>query len=201
MDRRGQAPDIRVSDTATLQPVDIVLETERLVLRQWSLADFDDFAAMSADPQVMQFLAVDGKPDSRFGSWRSLCGMVGHWQLRGFGMFAVIERATGAFVGRAGPWQPEEWPDFEIGWALRSEYWGRGYATEAAKRCIAYAFTELERSHISSFIAPENTRSIRVAERAGERFEGEIALPHVPDRPHLQYGLSRDDWQQRTRPT
>ena len=80
-----------------------VLETERLILRPWALEDFDDFAAMCADPRVMEFLAVDGRPDSRFGSWRSLCGMVGHWQLRGFGLFAVVERQTGTFVGRVGP--------------------------------------------------------------------------------------------------
>ena len=173
------------------------LETERLMLRQWRVDDFEAFAAMSADPRVMEFLAVDGKPDSRFGSWRALCGMVGHWHLRGFGLFAVIERATGTFLGRVGPWMPEGWPDFEIGWALRSECWGRGYATEAVKRCIEYSFTELNRSHISSFIAPENTRSIRVAERVGERLEGETRLPHIPDRKVLQYGLSRHDWQRR----
>ena len=177
-----------------------MLETDRLILRRWTLGDFEDFAAMSADPRVMQFLAVDGRPDSRFGSWRSLCGMVGHWQLRGFGLFAVIERQTGTFVGRVGPWEPEGWPDFEIGWALRSEYWGRGYATEAVNRCIAHAFTDLNRSHLSSFILPENTRSIRVAERVGERFEGKVVLPHLPDRKVLQYGLSRNEWQSR-RPT
>ena len=177
--------------------MDGVLETDRLILRRWTLGDFEDFAAMSADPRVMQFLAVDGRPDSRFGSWRSLCGMVGHWQLRGFGLFAVIERQTGTFVGRVGPWEPEGWPDFEIGWALRSEYWGRGYATEAVNRCVAHAFTDLNRSHLSSFILPENTHSIRVAERVGERFEGEVALPHLPDRKVLQYGLSRNEWQSR----
>jgi RimJ/RimL family protein N-acetyltransferase len=64
-------------------------------------------------------------------------------------------------------------------------------------RCIAHAFTDLNRSHLSSFILPENTRSIRVAERVGERFEGEVALPHLPDRKVLQYGLSRNEWQSR----
>ena len=96
------------------------LETERLTLRQWTLEDFDDFAAMSADPEVMRFLAVDGKPLSRFAAWQGLSSNVGHWALRGFGMFAVVERSTGTFIGRAGPWQPEGWPDFEIGWTLRS---------------------------------------------------------------------------------
>lgn len=177
----------------------IVLETERLILRTWTLDDFEDLAAMLADPKVMAFLAIDGKPESRFGAWRALCGLAGHWQLLGFGMFAVIDRASGAFVGRVGPWQPEGWPDFEIGWALRSQYWGRGYAMEAANRCITYAFTDLGRDHLSSFIMPANSRSIRVAERIGERLEGEILLPHLPDRTVLQYGLSRDEWKRQGR--
>ena len=181
-------------------PVNTVLETERLILRPFAIEDFDAFAAMYADPRVMQFLAVDGKPMSRFDAWRALAGIVGHWALRGFGMFALVERSTETLVGRAGPWEPEGWPDFEIGWALRSECWGRGYATEAVNRCIAHAFTDLNRSHLSSFILPENIRSIRVAERVGERFEGEVALPHLPGRKVLQYGLSRNAWQGR-RPT
>src|SRR5258705_5412615 len=100
-------------------------------------------------------------------------------------------------AGRAGPWQPEGWPDFEIGWTLRSEYRGRGYATEAANRCIAHAFTELDRPHVSSFILPENTRSIRVAERIGEALEGQTTLPHLGDRRVLQYGVSRAHWERR----
>ena len=175
----------------------MVLETERLILRPFAIDDFDAFAAMYADPRVAEFVTEDGKPLSRFSAWRAFATIVGHWTLRGFGLFAVVERATGTFVGRIGPWQPEGWPGFEIGWTLRSEYWGRGYATEAVKRCIENAFTELDRSHISSFIAPENMRSIHVAERVGERLEGETVLPHMPDRKVLQYGVSRSDWQRR----
>ena len=175
----------------------MVLETERLILRPFAIDDFDAFAAMCADPRVAEFVTEDGKPLSRFSAWRAFATIVGHWTLRGFGLFAVVERATGTFVGRIGPWQPEGWPGFEIGWTLRSECWGRGYATEAVKRCIENAFTELDRSHISSFIAPENMRSIHVAERVGERLEGETVLPHMPDRKVLQYGVSRSDWQRR----
>ena len=146
------------------------------------------------DPIAARTITEDGKPLSRFAAWRAFAGTLGHWTLRGFGMFAVVERETDTFVGRVGAWEPEGWPDFEIGWMLRSEYWGRGYATEAARRCIAYAFSDLHRDHVSSFIAPENTRSIRVAERIGERLEGQVTLPHLPDRPHLRYGISRGEW-------
>jgi RimJ/RimL family protein N-acetyltransferase len=173
------------------------LTTERLTLRMPVLEDFEPYAAMHADPEVMTFLAIDGKPLSRFAAWQGFCGLLGHWHLRGFGMFIVRDRATGEFVGRVGPWYPEGWPDFEIGWTLRSESWGRGYATEAAQACLTYAFEQLGRSRIISLIAPENRRSIRVAERLGESLDGELRLPHAPDRSILQYGLSRDDWQRR----
>jgi RimJ/RimL family protein N-acetyltransferase len=170
-----------------------VLETERLTLRTWSLDDFEAHAAMSMEPEVCRYL-TGGQPPSRFGAWQSFAAHVGHWQLRGFGHFAVIERATGGFVGRVGPWHPEGWLDFEIGWTLRTAYWGRGYATEAAKRCIEYAFTELKRPHLISLIHPENVRSIRVAERIGQRLDGSVPLPHMPDLTVLVYRLTMEQW-------
>ena len=171
-----------------------VLETERLILREWHLEDFEDFAAMHSDPRVMEFLANDGKPLSRFAAWQSLTSIVGHWALRGFGLFAVIERATGEFVGRVGPWYPEGWPDFEVGWTIRSAHWGKGYATEAARRAIDYSFTDLGRSHVVSLILPHNTRSIKVAQRLGEQFERDVELPHLPGKRVLQYGVHKHDW-------
>ena len=170
-------------------------ETERLVLRPPTLDDFEDFAAMCADPEVMRYIASDGQALSRFAAWQSLCSAVGHRSLRGYGMFAVIERQTGSFVGRVGPWFPEGWVEFEVGWTIRSKCWGRGYATEAAKACIAYSFNELGRTHLVSLILPGNVRSIRVAEKAGERLECETTLPHLPpETTVLQYGLHRNDW-------
>lgn len=172
------------------------LQTERLTLRPFTLDDFDPFAAMLADPEVMRFISADRKPLPRFGAWQSLTSIVGHWTLRGYGMFAVFERRTNTFVGRVGPWLPEGWPAFEIGWTLRSEMWGRGYATEAARTCVEFAFDTLQRDHVVSLILPDNARSIRVAERIGETFESRTTLPHLPaDREVLQYGLSRRGWQ------
>jgi RimJ/RimL family protein N-acetyltransferase len=178
----------------------LVLETRRLILRTWTIEDFEDAAAMYADPEVMRYLSVDGRPLSRYAAWQAMSSNVGHWTLRGFGMFAIVERESGTFVGRVGPWLPEGWPAFEIGWTLRSQCWGKGYATEAANRCIEYAFLELGRSHVASFILPDNTPSIRVAERVGERLERTTNLPHLPDRPVLQYGLSREQWESGRRP-
>jgi RimJ/RimL family protein N-acetyltransferase len=172
------------------------LETARLLLRPCTFADLEPYVAMVSDREVTRFTSIDGKPLARFSAWQSLCSMAGHWALRGYGMFSVIERDSKQFVGRVGPWFPEGWPGLEIGWTLRREFWGRGYATEAAKACVAYAFTELDQPHVISLIAPENTRSIRVAERLGEQLETRVTLSHVPERPVLRYGLSRDAWRQ-----
>ncbi|MBS1819932.1 MAG: GNAT family N-acetyltransferase [Acidobacteria bacterium] len=173
----------------------MIVESERLILREWTSSDFDAYAAMMADPRVMEFLSLTGTPMKRFDAWRSLAGTVGHWGLRGFGLFAVVERQTGTFVGQVGPWQPEGWPGLEVGWTLRSEFWGRGYATEAARRSISYAFDELGVARVISLITPENARSIAVAQRLGERLDGEVSLPHLPaDRRVLQYAIERSAW-------
>lgn len=175
----------------------ITLETDRLRLSPCVLEEFESYAAMYAEPEVMRYVAADGKPLSRFAAWQSFSAQVGHWKLRGFGLFTAKERATGKFVGRVGPWFPEGWPDLEIGWTLQPRFWGLGYATEAATACLAYAFTELDRPHIISLIGPDNVRSIRVAERLGERLEGDAMLPHLPDKKVLQYGMSRLEWRRR----
>ncbi|MGE0591903.1 MAG: GNAT family N-acetyltransferase [Vicinamibacterales bacterium] len=176
----------------------IRLETERLLLRRPVLGDLDGFAAMLGDPAVMRWLALDGRPASRHGAFQALSANIGHWELRGYGMFSVIERQSGRFVGRIGPLFPEGWPGFEIGWTLCSPYWGRGFATEAARRCLAHAFEDLDQAHVVSLILPDNQASIRVAERIGEMLEGVVTLPHLPaDTSVLQYGIDRDAWRHR----
>jgi RimJ/RimL family protein N-acetyltransferase len=104
-----------------------VLETERLILRPPLAEDFEPWAAFAADEEAARFL---GGAQGRSGAWRALCTMAGAWTIRGFSMFSVIEKASGRWVGRLGPWQPEEWPGTEVGWGIVRDAWGRGYATE-----------------------------------------------------------------------
>ena len=108
------------------------LDTARLRLRPWHDDDLEPYAAMCADPEVMRYMG-DGATLSRGDAWRSMAMFVGHWQLRGYGMWAVEERATRPFVGRVGLHRPEGWPGLEVGWMLDRATWGRGYATEAGR--------------------------------------------------------------------
>src|SRR5947208_3219577 len=107
-----------------------MLDTARLRLIPVGAEHFDALAAMYGDPEVSRFLA--GEPLDRAESWRRLALHVGHWTLRGYGSFACIEKTSGTIVGHCGPWYPEGWPALEIGYALLREFWGRGYASEAA---------------------------------------------------------------------
>jgi len=155
------------------------LLTPRLRLRGLREEDFDAYAAMVAHPEVARQLST-GVPVAREDAWRLLATMVGHWALRGYGNWAVEESASGAFVGRVGLWKPEGWPDVEVGWCLLPEYWGRGYATEAARASLRWAHDELGRDHVLSFIKPDNARSIAVVERLGGRPAGTIVVRGVP---------------------
>jgi RimJ/RimL family protein N-acetyltransferase len=165
---------------------EVRLETERLVMRMWRESDFDEYAELCADPEVMRFLG--GKVFDRTEAWRQMASMIGHWYLRGYGIWAVEEKESGRLAGRIGCINPEGWPGFEVGWTLRREFWGKGYATEAARRALEYGFHDLDRPHIISLIHPENRASIRVAERLGETLEGNA---RVFDTDVLVYGIDR----------
>jgi RimJ/RimL family protein N-acetyltransferase len=150
---------------------EVRLETERLILRTYRLGDFEDHFRLCADPEVMRYL-LGGKPLSRFEAWRHMAFLVGHWELLGYGYYAVEEKATGRFIGRIGYTNPEGWPGFELGWTIAPEFQGKGFATEGARFLLEYAFNEMGKDHVISVINPDNKPSIRVAERLGERLEG-----------------------------
>lgn len=153
----------------------VSLETDRLLLRQFRGSDHAAYAAMCADEEVMRYIGT-GVTLSAPDAWRSMAGILGHWELRGYGMFAVEVKATGVLAGRVGFLDPPGWPGFELGWLLGREHWGRGYACEAARACLDHALGPLGRDRVISLIRPGNTRSIRVAERLGERCSGELEL-------------------------
>ena len=165
---------------------EVTLETERLIMRMWREDDLEQYARFCANPQVMQFLGA--KTFSLTETWRHIAFMVGHWQLLGYGHWAVDEKQSGKLVGRMGFLNPAGWPGFELGWMLGPEFQGKGYATEGARRALQYAFTELDKDHVISCIHPDNTPSIRVAERLGEKLEGNSEILGFKV---LVYGIDR----------
>ncbi len=173
--------------------MDPVLETQRLILRKPSADDFEGYALMLGDARVMKNFNSD--PLDRAGSWRNLAMMMGHWSLRGTGLFSVFEKASGHWVGRVGPWQPEGWPVCEIGWSITPAFWRRGFASEAARVCLDYAFEVLGWPEVCHCIAPDNKASIGVAEKLGARFMKRVdSLPGIPPHPALIYGQTRTAW-------
>lgn len=114
----------------------------------------------------MRFLG-DGRPLSEIDAWRQLATILGHWLLRGFGLWAVEERATGILVGRVGLLEPGGWPGFELAYTLSPAVWGRGYAREAAGAALQFARRDLGRTDIISIIRPDNVASVRVATALG----------------------------------
>ena len=171
------------------------LETDRLILRPPKAEDFASWTAFHADADVMQHLGGVQGPEL---TWRSICTMTGAWSIEGFSMFSVIEKATGHWVGRLGPWRPHGWPGTEIGWGLSRASWGKGYATEGAAACMDYVVDILGWDEIIHTILPENSGSIAVAKRLGSRL-----LRQVPTPPPFEgmiwdvYGQTADDWRAR----
>jgi len=148
-------------------------------MRPLGLGDFGAYAAMLADPEVTRFLG-SGATLSAHEAWRHLAMLIGHWELRGFGMWAVTERGRDEMIGRVGFFEPEGWPGFEIGWTFARHAWGRGYATECARIALEHAFGAMRRNKVISVIHPENAASIQVARKIGEAFEREATVNGEP---------------------
>jgi RimJ/RimL family protein N-acetyltransferase len=173
------------------------LETDRLLLRPPIEADLEGWASLMADPEASRFI---GGPIPRATAWRGMATMAGSWALKGFGMFSVIEKESGKWIGRLGPWEPEDWPAQEVGWGLLRSAWGKGYATEGAARAMDFAFDELGWEDVIHCIAPDNAGSIAVAERLGSknRGPGRMAPPFETMIVDI-WGQTRVEWKSRTR--
>lgn len=163
---RGTAPGAGATEPAALQSIPLI-ETERLLLRGLRAGDLDEVARLNADPAFVRHLGHH--PMSREDSWRQLAMFLGHWQLRGYGFWAVEEKASGRCIGRIGCHEPEGWPAFEVAWALDPAVWGRGLATEGGRAALDFAQRGLGRREVISVVHPENAASIRVAEKLGGR--------------------------------
>jgi RimJ/RimL family protein N-acetyltransferase len=177
------------------------LSTERLLLRPWRAEDRPAFAALNADPRVMAFLP---KRLERAES-DALAGRIAvHLQQHGFGLWAVEVRGGAPFIGFVGleapSFEAHFTPCLEIGWRLAFAHWGRGYATEAARRVLAHGFGPLGRAEIVSFTTRGNRRSRAVMERLAMRRDPADDFLHPalpvdhPQRPHVLYRLDRRNY-------
>lgn len=140
-----------------------VLETKRLILRAPQAEDYPDFKATFTSYRA-RFM---GGPLNAYESWMLYAAEIGHWEIRGFGMWMIHERETDRTLGMAGGWQPAKWPEREIAWVIWPEEAGHGYALEATDRVRRYFYTERGWDGAVSYIDPKNLASIRLAERLG----------------------------------
>lgn len=165
----------------------VTLETDRLLLRPFRASDVDAYSVLCGDPDVMRYIG-GGRTLDRADTWRAIATNLGHWELRGYGLWAWEEKSSGQLVGRGGLWNPEGWPGVEAGWMLARGQWGKGFATEAARAAIAWGFANLPVAEIISLIQPDNMRSIKVAERLGEKLSRQTVVDGI--RAHV-YAIGR----------
>ena len=176
-------------------PLGPTLETARLILRPPMAEDFGSWAAFMAD-DCTRFI---GGPQHPAVAWRGMATMTGAWVMEGFSMFSVIEKASGRWIGRLGPWRPHGWPGTEVGWGVIPEAQGKGYALEGAAAAIDWAFETLGWSEVIHTIDVENRASIVLAMRLGSQRLRSAMLPPPLEWPVEVYGQSRAHWQARRR--
>jgi RimJ/RimL family protein N-acetyltransferase len=180
-------------DLATLR-----LETPRLILRPPRMEDFDAWAAFLEDEVATKFI---GGLQPRATAWRTFMCMCGAWTMTGIAMFSVIEKASGKWVGRLGPWYPEGWPDPEVGWGIAREHWGKGYASEGAAAAMDYAFDVLGWPEVIHCIDEKNLASRGVAKRLGSSYLRRVRMPVPYDQmPIDAWGQTREQWLRRGKP-
>jgi RimJ/RimL family protein N-acetyltransferase len=170
----------------TLGPV---LETDRLILRPIDMgADLDAFCDAYADTATMRYLG--GQTMDRAQTWRSMAMMLGHHLTRGYSFLSVIEKSTGAWVGRVGPWFPEGWPEPEVGWTIHPAHTRQGYAREAGRACLDYVRDELGWTSVIHLIQEGNIGSEKTAEALGAArlYTLNDGVPGVTDKTCHVYG-------------
>lgn len=170
----------------------ILIETNRLILRTIDPEkDFEDWADCFSDKETMTFIG-GGAGMSRAQAWRHMATVIGHEHIRGYTFLSVIEKASQRWVGRVGPWNPEGWPEPEIGWTIHRNHWRKGYAKEAGAACIDFAFNQLGWNRVVHLIESGNIGSERTASALGSKRLYEVkGIPGVSDKPCWVWGQNK----------
>ena len=154
------------------------IETDRLVLRTFKENDWTDLHTLYSDPECTKYTIQRTLTEGE--SWRTMASLIGHWQIRGFGPYAVEEKLTNRVIGPIGLWYPIDWPEPEIKWAISRSYWGQGYASEAARAVKKIAAQYIPQISLISLIFTENQRSKKLAIALGAKLEKELEFRGLP---------------------
>ena len=178
-----------------------ILDTNRLILRQWLASDREPFVRLNADPRVMEFFPTLLAPEE---SISMIDRIEAHFEVHGFGLYAAELRQDHTFIGFIGlnipTFDAPFTPCVEIGWRLAAEYWGQGLATEGARAITEHGFQQLGLREVVAFTVPANLRSRRVMEKLGMKHDSADDFDHPqlpsdhPLRRHVLYRLSHSDW-------
>jgi RimJ/RimL family protein N-acetyltransferase len=191
LQRVGARALSRVRGSQTMTEIGPTLETSRLILRPPRMEDFEPYAAFMAS-DAARFV---GGPIPPSATWRMLMTLVGAWVVQGYSMFSWIEKESGRWVGRGGPWHPHDWPGAEVGWATVVEAQRRGYAKEAATAAIDWAFDQLGWTEVIHPIDPLNAPSIATAKSLGSSLlRTGVAAPAPIVATWDIYGQTREQW-------
>ena len=144
-----------------------ILETDRLILRTWELDDAKALFSMYSNPELYRYTESEPFPDVEFTRRYMEQYFINYHNERGFAVWAVVEKATGKLVGSCGLDYFDDRPELGLGYWFDPEYWGQGYATEAAQACVAYAFEKLNAPKLASMTHSQNKASQRVLEKVG----------------------------------
>jgi RimJ/RimL family protein N-acetyltransferase len=167
------------------------IETARVYLRPFTSDYLDAFALTGSDPDVMRYIG-DGKPQSREQTQVRLNAIIAHWNQHGFGLWAAIDKASGAWMGFCGLQFLDNTTEVEVGYRLAKRFWGMGLASEAAKASLRYGFEELALDRIVAVVQPGNIASRRVLEKIGLRY---LKDARFYDSDVKYYAMTREEYE------
>jgi ribosomal-protein-alanine N-acetyltransferase len=165
-----------------------MLETDRLILRQFKKNDIEEVFALRSDREMMRFIR---EPQDREETANWLKLVSSRWADEKIGFCAVVEKTTEKLIGWCGLWLLKETQEIEIGYAIAKRFWGKGFAVEAAEKFLEYGFSELNLEKIAAVAYPENTASRRVMEKLGMQFD---YIGEFYGRDLVHYSISRKSW-------
>ncbi|MEA5564086.1 GNAT family N-acetyltransferase [Anabaena sp. UHCC 0399] len=164
------------------------IETTRLILRHFSLDDFDSLFRLYSDAEVMRYLS----PRTKAQTQASLIKHIQHWQEHNLGMWAVVYKDSGKMIGRCGLGFLDTTPEVELGYVLDKSYWNMGLGTEASQATLKYGFLKVKLDRIVAIARPENIASRRVIEKVGMKYQKHA---HYYGQDVVYYALSKSEWQ------